>query len=778
MHLRRRTFAQLSMLSIAGGLCAFREPLLLAQSSDAASVPFQPFAAQITRLLVALDALGTPFPAAETMELRTLLKGRESLASTERIVHLLSTHVLLQATINPEARVSVVRGPARAELAEGGWRTFLVLINNQAATTAALRVTSPQAQPMGRHSGLAITATHDFTNGAVDTVEARARWLSIATPDAPPLASMLSGLALEYRIVQLYSRDAGLREASLTVDLGVTEPDLGFRSTVAILFHAVPAHALPLHLLDENGAPTTLSLLVRDGLGRVYPVQTKRDAPDLNFQPEIYREDGEFLHLPEGTYSVTARRGPEYVPLTQTFTIPAASAPQAIALQRWVTPARFGYYSGDTHIHAAGCLHYESPTEGVTPEVMARQVAGEALDLASVLNWAPGYLYQKQFFSGHVHAAMKMPETAPAASLLRYDLEVSGFPSSHCGHVILLRLRDQFFPGAASLDDWPSWNIPILRWAKKQGAVTGYAHSAHGLLVDSTALPNLLMPPFNSMGANEFIVDVTHPGLIDFISGCDLWPFAELNIWYHTLNCGYRTTFAGETDFPCLTDLCVGGGRSYVPLAARPTGDAGYSAWLAGLLHGSSYFGDGRSHLFNFRVTAPHSEHALVDLSSPGTVEVSATVCARLEAQPDANTAAIQKRSPYEKPYWHVERARIGSTRRVLVELLQNGVPIAHQEVEGDGSAQLVQFNIAIEHSSWLALRIYPSSHTNPIFVTVAGAPVRASRASAEWCRKAVDVCWEEKRKRIRPNELAAASAAWDHARAVYDTIIGESHAS
>ena len=67
------------------------------------------------------------------------------------------------------------------------------------------------------------------------------------------------------------------------------------------------------------------------------------------------------------------------------------------------------------------------------------------------------------------------------------------------------------------------------------------------------------MPPFNSMGANEFIADVTHEGAVDFISGCDLWPFAEMNIWYHTLNCGYMTAFAGETDFPCLTDARVGG---------------------------------------------------------------------------------------------------------------------------------------------------------------------------------------------------------------------------
>src|SRR5260370_39593530 len=124
--------------------------------------------------------------------------------------------------------------------------------------------------------------------------------------------------------------------------------------------------------------------------------------------------------------------------------------------------------------------------------------------------------------------------------MVRCGIEVSGVSCRRCGHLILARLEDQKVPGAKSLDDWPSWNLPILRWAKAQGAVTGYAHSAGGLTVDSTELPNYLMPRFDSSGANEFIVDVTHPGAIDFISGCDLGPFAGLNIWFHSLHGGFH----------------------------------------------------------------------------------------------------------------------------------------------------------------------------------------------------------------------------------------------
>jgi hypothetical protein len=43
----------------------------------------------------------------------------------------------------------------------------------------------------------------------------------------------------------------------------------------------------------------------------------------------------------------------------------------------------------------------------------------------------------------------------------------------------------------------------------------------------------------------------------------------ELNIWYHTLNVGFRTRIAGETDFPCIYDGRVGMGRTYSKIDGR-----------------------------------------------------------------------------------------------------------------------------------------------------------------------------------------------------------------
>src|SRR6185436_2622195 len=102
-------------------------------------------------------------------------------------------------------------------------------------------------------------------------------------------------------------------------------------------------------------------------------------------------------------------------------------------------------------------------------------------------------------------------------------------------------------------------------WGRQQNGVVGYAHSGWGLMVADTSFPSYKIPPFVGIGANEYIVDVTH-NMVDFISSIDTPIIWELSIWYHTLNCGYTTRISGETDFPCIYGDKVGLGRAYVKL--------------------------------------------------------------------------------------------------------------------------------------------------------------------------------------------------------------------
>jgi hypothetical protein len=156
-------------------------------------------------------------------------------------------------------------------------------------------------------------------------------------------------------------------------------------------------------------------------------------------------------------------------------------------------------------------------------------------------------------------------------------------------------------------------------------------------------------------------------------------------------------------------------------------------------------------------------------LDGPGTVQVTARVAARLQEKPDPG---LQNRPEAEKPYWDLERARLGESREVPLELVVNGGAVARTNIVADGRLQDVHFEVVIARSSWVALRILPSSHTNPIFVLVEGKPVRASKRSAEWCLKCVDQCWSAKEKFVQKSkiekELEEAKAAYEHARRVY----------
>jgi hypothetical protein len=86
-----------------------------------------------------------------------------------------------------------------------------------------------------------------------------------------------------------------------------------------------------------------------------------------------------------------------------------------------------------------------------------------------------------------------------------------------------------------------------------------------------------------------------------------------------------------------------------------------------------------------------------------------------------------------------------------------------------------VTFDVPIEKSSWIAVRIAAAAHTNPVFVLVDGKPIRASRRSAEWCLASVNPVLDTKVDGISSGEREAARKAYEHARQVYRQLISES---
>jgi hypothetical protein len=748
-------------LAILSGALVAGTASLAAQRSAENPVPLQPLAQQARRLETALRYLGEPLSATDLQALNDAIGSSDESTAVEGVQRVLDRRVLVTVHISPESRVRVEQGAAPPELVQGGTRLFLVKVLNDAGVTAPLAV---ESRNIGRvYQPSWVSNMSPEPKRVLTDADVRDRWADMSIYTQAPMRQRLSGLGIEYVILQVSSRDAGPRSAVVGFNVGQGSQDVGFRNDVEILFTARPSHAVRIRVKDENGQPTTAAFTVRDDLDRLYPNISKRLAPDFYFQPQVYRRDGQSLALPPGEFTVTASRGPEYLAQTKRLSVGGASE-LIFQLLRWINPADYGWYSGDHHIHSSGCSHYENPTEGVRPEDMWPQIEGEALNLASVLTWGPSYYFQKQFFSGSDHPL------STASRLMHYDLEVSGFPSSHAGHLVLLGLKDQDYPGTKRLEDWPTWTMPILKWGKAQNAVVGFAHSGWGLEVKSTELPNYEMPGFDGIGANEYIVDVTHPDTVDFISAGDTPYVWELNIWYHTLNAGFRTRISGETDFPCITDDKVGLARSY----AKVDGPLTYRKWLDAVRAGRSYVSDGKTHLMDFGVNGvlAGTTESEVKLSAPGRVTVTVKAAANLDAQP--NDVLRQLRYD-EKPYWDIERARIGHSREVPVEVIVNGERAAVQNLVADGKVRTLTFDVAMERSSWIALRVLPSAHTNPVFVLVGEKPIRASKRSAEWCLNAVNQCWTQKAAQFRASERDAARAAYDHARDVYKQRLAES---
>ncbi len=788
----------------------------------------QPLGANVRRLMTTLEYLGAPFDSQLVASLTDAIDARDSL----QIQRLVDSYVLAVVSLNPEVRVKVARGPAAATLQQTGFTPVVIKVINDSTVTRELRIFSPQSGPVYSGAAAAILKRQAQTelienenlDGATD------RFLEVEMFHEQPMTRQLSGLEVEYAVALIFCSEAGQLEATLGFDVGAGTQDIGFRGEIPILFDVHPAIPVALSITDDDGGPTAARLEFRDAQGKVFPPQAKRLAPDFFFQPQVYRQDGQQILLPPGEFTVSYSRGPEYLRQRQTVVVrEGEDSPRlTFALRRWVTPAQYGFYSGDHHIHAAGCSHYDNPTQGVTPRDMFVQVKGEGLNVGCVLTWGPCFDFQRRFFSPQADTVSER------WTLLKYDLEISGFGSAALGHVCLLNLRDQTYPGSEGLMDkgWPTWTVPVMRWAKQQGGVTGYPHSAMHVNASAAAarmlarwdrdgdqaiaaqeahdallpepfatidedndltltlrelkaaadraadqLPNLVVPEMNGAGAMEICVS-TAEGVCDFISAMDTARIPEWNTWYHLLNCGFPLKLSGETDFPCMSSRRVGQGRVYVQLGAIERVD--FCAWCEGLRRGESYVSDGFAHALDFRVEDVRPGLTPVELDQPANVAVRAKVAFAAEqpravaygqVMPSAGRRMIGDTVNLHAP--RSEEWERGGERHV--ELVVNGHVVARQAVPADGRVHALTWDVPIAQSSWIALRQFPQLHTNPVNVIVGQQPIRTSRASALWCAETIELLWKNRQQLISEEERPAAKQCYDRAIALYRKIAVES---
>jgi hypothetical protein len=728
------------------------------------------------------------------------------LAFLAQYICVANAEILAEIELQASSAVKIKPLLDSAELQQAGWRNYQLIIRNPARQAGTLTIGSPNAQPLfSKSSG----GERALPENEISSQQVLRSTIELLPEPGLQLTRALSGEPVERRDIQIYTRHQGKLEVELVASFVPENTEKPHSGHAVIPFEILPASRVQLVIRDELDRPAFAAITITDGVNRlvldpaknplpanyryrfamrrpweriweegayrnsaspephltgIYPFPARRlpqldPFPDLYFQAQIYRGDGEYIYLPPGRYRVDYNGGPETLSRSREVIIEAQPAQLLrLDIEPWINMEQLGWFSGDLHVHASGCKHIESPRQGVLPELLLRQARGEGLNVVSVLNWVPGWQEQLPYF-GQTYRS--------GNTLLHHDMEVSNFPSNAMGHLGLWNLPSPNYPDTARIADWPSWNLPILRWAREKLATTGYLHAGWGMQPHGPQadLPNFALAPMSGIGANDYVVALNED-LVDLLGVGDTPPTQELNLWYHTLNSGYRTRIMGESDFPCIYHEKIGIARSYAKLEE----ELGFDAYLSALRAGRSYVSDGKSHLIDFTVNGQELGVAgsQIQVRSGDVLNVRARAAAWLPESPSAIEMYIAQSDEQRQPAWDIARARIPGSRNVTVELVMNGEAVAAKSIKADGSWTDIDFDVPVTQSSWLALRIFPSSHSNPIFVQVEDTPVRASAASATWLARALVYLWQTKSSLIHLDEREEAKTAYERARAQY----------
>ena len=189
-----KIIASLLLVAIAA---SFPNPLS-AEFLPVHQIERQPFASATEHLLEALRFAGAPLDPADESAIKELLTQTGNKEAVPKVQAILDTYCVAGVHINPESRVKVEEDPVSKILVQQGWRTFLLKTHNEAGITPLLQAVSPNAAPQYRKSNASKSPSMDITMSDVAQ-----RWLDMEMFDRRPLNPKLSGLSLEYRIIQL-----------------------------------------------------------------------------------------------------------------------------------------------------------------------------------------------------------------------------------------------------------------------------------------------------------------------------------------------------------------------------------------------------------------------------------------------------------------------------------------------------------------------------------------------------------------------------------------------
>jgi TolB protein len=461
-----------------------------------------------------------------------------------------------------------------------------------------------------------------------------------------------------------------------------------------------PMGRLSLHVIDSRGKPVAARIFVTCADGRAYApddawmqADDSYDRLERPFEAHYFDTPGTSeLTVPAGTVQVDVMRGFEYAFEQRRVEVkPDTTANLTVQLRLMIPYEPAEWVSGDVHVHMNYAGTYRN-----TPEHLLEQAEAENLSIVENL-----IVNKEQRFPDITYF---MPHPDPASTSQHLLLHGQEFHTSYWGHLGLLNLtKNILLPGYAAYPNtvaaslFPS-NAVVADMAHEQGALVGYVHP----------LDSIPDPAKDESLTYELPADVAL-GKVDYI---EVVGFSDhkstAEVWYRLLNCGFRLPTAAGTDFMgnyASLRGPAGLNRVYAEVKPRPLE---IGPWLAAIKAGRTFATNGPLLSFELGGKKVGDEVWLEKKQDvPFKVTLSSVV-----------------------PLDHLE-------------IVCNGKVEQKIELKGDRKTADASGAVALDGGGWCILRafsdkaeypildLYPYATTSPVYVSVAGAPLRSPADAA-----------------------------------------------
>jgi TolB protein len=504
-----------------------------------------------------------------------------------------------------------------------------------------------------------------------------------------------------------------------------------------------PTGQLGITVLAANGRPSPARIFVTGEDGRAYAPDDAWMHADDNFVRSERPFEAHYFHsaatseltLPAGTAEVGVMKGFEYgFEKKRVLISPGRRSNLTIYLKPISLPkdSHSQWVSGDVHVH----MNYGGAYRD-TPKHLVDQAAAENLSIVEDL-----VVNKEQRIPDIAYFSTKPDPASTGTNLLLHSQE---YHTSYWGHLGLLNLTRNFlipgyaaYPNTAAASLFPP-NAVVADVAHEQQAVVGYVHP-----YDS--IPD---PAKDESPTHELPVDVAL-GKVDYI---EVMGFSDHKstaaVWYRLLNCGFHLPTAAGTDamanYASLRGP-VGMNRVYVNI---PAGPLDIRTWLVSLKRGRTFATNGP--LLRFTLGGRELGDELRLPAGDNKVKF---------------TASLHSIVPIDH-----------------LQIICNGQVARDLKLNANRTSADVEDTIPISRSGWCLLRawsekpeypvldVYPYATTSPIYVTVAGSPLKPAEDAAyfvAWIDRMIDAANSNKDWNTEAEKKAVLSLL-SYARSIYE---------